>query len=767
LPPIQRLRRWTVLSSFVLLALSPQSRDTAYAPAIAELEKVAHDLAKSGRSSDLDETLQILAELGMDVKAREKLASTCRQDASKVKKPAAATAGAVASVQKAAKDVSARLPSTPDSERANLARLILRLDDRVAEAHAALGEELVDGEWLDAAAKARHARTLVIDMAVAKARQLDLKLDIAPSHHPELAGVRSGTPSMAKYGSVEFHGVWPEEKLRRVALATLRCAALIQFLSTDRLEVPTFAPRSLVLFNDRQEFQAAVRRGGQAGRVDPQIAAMIDKLDAAYFGQDEFATFQPYEGYCASVLLGDLMSHVQWKSGSESADFLDLEPWIVSGLINWSTLSLLGERLPVYVIGETKESRSASGRTAALSAEEKLVRERMLRLSEAGISGGRAWLEYLARRGEDPPLSGSFRDQMGRIQGDDLLKTTFVVERFIQEGPLVPLLLRLRKTPSVEAATHAFEIARKRSLADFEHDWRNSFLPALPGLAQRLGGGAAEARIPEADQQALELLNTMRARAGSKNGPIDVDAATSKDCLKHAHYLARHPEQRDKWPDAHEEYLDRSEFDPRGAWAGAHSVVASGVKSPRDAVQGWMATFYHRLPLLDPNLVRIGIGIEDGCAVLDCGSFLKPTGSSSIAPRSIDSKDPTIWGTAWPPPKGVDVPTHFAAEVPEPVPGVSSATLGYPVTLQVCDAEFETYDVALVLHLGTAKGPAVDCYCSTPTEPTNPKVPPRLAWCLMPRSALQPGATYTVTGTMRVSTDPQTYEIEWSFRCGK
>jgi hypothetical protein len=37
----------------------------------------------------------------------------------------------------------------------------------------------------------------------------------------------------------------------------------------------------------------------------------------------------------------------------------------------------------------------------------------------------------------------------------------------------------------------------------------------------------------------------------------------------------------------------------------------------------------------------------------------------------------------------------------------------------------------------------------------------------MPKSALQPGATYTVTGTMRVSTDPQTYEIEWSFRCGK
>src|SRR5262249_5564497 len=154
-----------------------------------------------------------------------------------------------------------------------------------------------------------------------KARQLDLRLEISPSRHPELAGLRSAAASMAKYGRVEFHTVWPEEKLRRVVLATLRCAALIHFLATDRLEVPAFAPKAYVLFDHRQEFQAAVRRGGQAGRVDPKIAAMIDNLDAAYFGQDELATFQPYEGHCESVLLGDLMSHVNWKSGSGSADF--------------------------------------------------------------------------------------------------------------------------------------------------------------------------------------------------------------------------------------------------------------------------------------------------------------------------------------------------------------------------------------------------------------------------------------------------------------
>jgi uncharacterized protein YkwD len=763
------LHRTTRIAAAAVLAFVPaatQSRDALLSAEITALERIATDLAKAGRGAEVDETLQVLTELGMDPKAHDKLATTCRQEAAKAKKAAALPAAAVPGLEKVAKDLAARLASLSDPERASLARLVLRLDDRVAVAHVALGQELVGGEWLDAAGKARHARKEVIDAAVEKARQLDLDIAVAPSHQPELAGGRGAAPLVATFGSEEFHGVWPEEKLRRVVRSTLRCSALIHFLATDRLEVPSFARKVYVLFDDAEEFQAAVRRGAKNGRVDPQIANVIEKLDAAYFGKDELATFQPYEGHCESVLLGDMMSHVEWKSGLETVDFLDLDPWIVAGLVNWSSLSLLGERLPVYVIGETKESRSGSGRTAALSAEEKILRERMLRLSEAGISGGRAWLEYLARRGEDPPLSGSFLDQIGRIQGDGLLKTTFVVEMLSREGPLLPLLFRLKKTSSVEAATRAFESARKQSLPDFEHDWRVAFLPALPGLVQRLGGGSPETRVPEADQQALDLLNSLRTRAGAKDGPIDLDAATSESCRKHARYLAQHREQRDKWPDAHEEYPDRAGFDPRGAWAGAHSVIASGVKSPRDAIHSWMATYFHRLPLLDPNLVRIGLGLEDGCAVLDCGSFVKPVGTGTKS-RNIDSKDPTLWGTAWPPPKGVDIPTRFAAEVPEPVPGVSSATLGFPVTFQLCEVGVETYDIALVLHVGPSNGPAVDCYVSTPMAPTNPNMTPRLAWCLMPKTALQPGATYTVTGTVKGSTYDRPYEIEWSFRCGK
>jgi hypothetical protein len=136
--------------------------------------------------------------------------------------------------------------------------------------------------------------------------------------------------------------------------------------------------------------------------------------------------------------------------------------------------------------------------------------------------------------------------------------------------------------------------------------------------------------------------------------------------------------------------------------------------------------------------------------------------------RNIDSKDPTLWGVVWPAPKATDVPTRFFAEVPEPVPGVKSATLGYPVTFQLRGVHFfETYDIPLVLHLGSANGNPVDCYFSTPYAPTNPNMPTRFAWCLMPKAPLQAGAAYTVTATVQTSKSEPKFDVEWSFRCGK
>ena len=37
-------------------------------------------------------------------------------------------------------------------------------------------------------------------------------------------------------------------------------------------------------------------------------------------------------------------------------------------------------------------------------------------------------------------------------------------------------------------------------------------------------------------------------------------------------------------------------------------AVIAIISEPADSVAGWMATLYHRLPILDPELKRVGYG---------------------------------------------------------------------------------------------------------------------------------------------------------------
>jgi hypothetical protein len=749
---------------------APASRDQTLAPeAIAPLQKIAKELAKGGRAAELDEVLSIVRALGMSGQEFERFAPACRQDCAKVRKPAPTMPSTAKAIEKVATELAALLASKSDPDRRELARWILRLDGRVAAAHAALGEELVDGAWLDATGKVRRARRVMIAKAVERVRSLDVKIDIAPSRHAELSESRCKQPLVATCGRIEFHGVWPEQKLRRVVLETMQCAALISFLATDRCEVPPLPARSYVLFDDAIEFQHAVRRGVEKKRVDPLVLDLIGSMDAAIFGQDEFVTCQTFEGHCVSVLLGDLITKVGWKTAKNAVRFDDLECWPVAGVINWTTLALVGERLPVYVIEQSKEDRARDGRTTSLTEEQRRIRERMLLLSEAGLMGGRAWMQYLASRGEDPPLVGAFRDQIGKIQGDDLLKATFVVEMLSQDGPLLPMLSRLPQTTAADAAARAFTTVTGKPLSDFEREWREWLAPPNEGIAERIVVAAADDKLPADERQTLEALNALRVRAKSSDVAVDFDVGLSSACRKHASYLAQNPDQMDRWPDAHEEYPDHAGFDAEGAWAGTHAVIAPGVKDGRDALACWMATYFHRLPLLDPNLVRIGFACEKGCAILDCGSFVRPAERIVQEGEPPPPKDPRFWAVVWPPPGMNDVPTRCGAELPPPVVGVETSTLGYPITFQLDRNYFRSRtEVDLALHLGNADGALVPCHVTTPTAPTNPQLVPQYAWCLLPTGPLRSGASYTVTGAIRViAADVAKFDVQWSFRCGK
>jgi len=119
----------------------------------------------------------------------------------------------------------------------------------------------------------------------------------------------------------------------------------------------------------------------------------------------------------------------------------------------------------------------------------------------------------------------------------------------------------------------------------------------------------------------------------------------------------------------HSEFPDKPGFSAAGAWAGAHSLVGDVKLGTRATLEQWMATFYHRVPLLDPGLLRVGYGANKDFLVFDVHSLRRPADAS--------------WAVVWPHEEMQKVPLVAAEELPSPVPQAQPGTLGYPITLQV------------------------------------------------------------------------------------
>ncbi|HBI44432.1 MAG TPA: hypothetical protein DDY78_16495 [Planctomycetales bacterium] len=103
----------------------------------------------------------------------------------------------------------------------------------------------------------------------------------------------------------------------------------------------------------------------------------------------------------------------------------------------------------------------------------------------------------------------------------------------------------------------------------------------------------------------LAAVNRERVVAGLNKVVLD---ALSRGCFKHARYLATNigrPEVEGL--KAHEEDDKLSNATKEGRKAGLNAVIAIR-DNPGYCAEGWMATLYHRIPLLDPKLKRVGIG---------------------------------------------------------------------------------------------------------------------------------------------------------------
>ncbi len=155
------------------------------------------------------------------------------------------------------------------------------------------------------------------------------------------------------------------------------------------------------------------------------------------------------------------------------------------------------------------------------------------------------------------------------------------------------LLGVLPKQPLRPATTYAVSLRATVNGAPWAESWSFRTLDA------------ERARI-EVAAELVRQVNVHRGRAGL--APVTLDAKVSRGCLLHARYVSlniNHPAVQGLG--IHEEDRRLPGVTPEGTKAGKGAVIAI-ISDPVESVDGWMATLYHRVPLLDPRLKRIGYG---------------------------------------------------------------------------------------------------------------------------------------------------------------
>lgn len=253
----------------------------------------------------------------------------------------------------------------------------------------------------------------------------------------------------------------------------------------------------------------------------------------------------------------------------------------------------------------------------------------------------------------------------------------------------------------------------------------------------------------------LDRINRIRRQA--ELNPVKLDAELSKACRLHAKYLvvnARRPEVQGMG--AHREDAKLPGYSAEGEKAAKASDIALGDYEPTDALDGWMATLYHRVPILEPELREIGFGCARGrrlgwVTVLDVASRRDPGRSRPIF---------------WPVDRQTDVPLNFppGGETPNPIPDEKVTRAGYPITaffpgqLPVLKSQARLED---------AEGKNVPCWFSSKEAPANPKFVNHQGntICLIPKEPLRAETTYRVTITGEHLGDA--WKKSWTFTTAK
>ncbi|MFG0319475.1 MAG: CAP domain-containing protein [Planctomycetota bacterium JB042] len=730
------------------------------------MAELAARVARGGRADEVVRLVDVMLALDFPPADATRLSRECNGLLARARKvrPRMPTEGRA--VTALARELAGRLDALDAADRARLARQIVVLDPTVDAAHEALGRVRVDGRWRPPGAASRRDRRLATAAAFVAARRLPVDVTIEPCTDPYALAVCGVGARTARVGEVTIHRACSEERLRRIAVATFQALAVAHHVVAGTTAIPPVRRSEWVTVARRAEYGLGLDLALERDLISPEWHAAHRELSGCLLDDRRSLQLDRLESEVAGTLFSYLCSYAAFapspSDGGEARSFslADAQPCLQAGLQSWVCLSFLGTSVPTWAWLERAPPGPGSV-AGPLDEARRREREERLRVARAGLVGYRSWLRHLAACGEAPAFRLAMRDEIGEVANELLSKSTFVFEYLVEEG-IADRVLR-RTAPALEenggiAAPALFERELGVPLAEFEERWRDWFLPSVPGIAQRLlGDDDAEGAPTEAARRALDHLNgvrraTLAAELQARYRDVALDAELSEGARLHALYLDRNPDQKERWPDAHEQDPGRPGFSVEGVRAAARSVVAPDVRAAPEAIDRWMASFYHRLPLLEPNVVRIGFALEERTAVLDAASLR--------GPFHVDI--PIVHPFAG----ERDVPLAFRPELPNPVPGEDQSAWGYPVTVQLPPAaELDVGEPEFELRRGGPRGAIVDAHVSTPRRPTNPSLAPAAAYALIPKRTLDRNTTYHVTFAPAEERGAR-YAKRWSFTTG-
>ena len=257
---------------------------------------------------------------------------------------------------------------------------------------------------------------------------------------------------------------------------------------------------------------------------------------------------------------------------------------------------------------------------------------------------------------------------------------------------------------------------------------------------------------PRPYQVAVDRINFWRAIAGLQ--PVQDHPATRCAAENHANYLALNATGDAHYETAGYPGFTGERLQDRLAYCGyaepwlqlSEVVVGPPEMGTVAAVDGWLATVYHRSGVLEADATAVGYG-EGGANVLDSWPGQTPTG---------------VWQPArhtrfvlWPAPGQTDVPSYWnGLEIPDPLPPGSTKPVGYPVSL--------TWDkFAVTPTLALLAGPTGTVLC----HPNPAQMYPYQAYpyyvFLIPVAPLAYATTYTATVAGDTQDGP--FNFTWSF----